>query len=142
MQDGSGCCGGGGDGIATGDGRGRDGLTLCLESACPVLGGASTVARRECGPRRPRSVTGYLCLCSTRLRGTQGNCGHLWACVNILYRPKPSVPSISMAYFCIFCFEKSNISSCVVQGVHRRQAALHNRAAYVILPGSSWHSLP
>lgn len=45
MQDDSGCCGGGGDGIATADGRGRDGLTLCLESACPVLGGASTVAR-------------------------------------------------------------------------------------------------
>ena len=141
MQDGSRCCGGGGDGIATVDGRGRDGLTLCLESACPVLGGASTVARRECGPRRPRSATGYLCLSSTRLRGTQRNCGRLWACAVFLYRPFPPDSSISTARFCISCLERPNIPSCVVLGVPRRLAALHNRPAYVILPGSSWHGI-
>lgn len=139
MQDGSGCCGGGGDGTATGDGRGRDGLTLCLESACPVLGGASTVARRECGPRRPRSVTVYLCLGSARLRGAQRNCGQLWARAKMLFGPAPSFPSIPTARFCISCTGLLSTPSCVLLGVPHLQAALHNRAAYVILPGSSWY---
>lgn len=128
MQDDSGCCGGGGDGIATGDGRGRDGLTLCLESACPVLGGASTVARRDCGPRRPRSVTGYLCLCSTRLRGTLRNCGQLWACANMLSSPGPFACSIPMAYFCISCLGALDIPFYIISGVPHLLAALHNHS--------------
>lgn len=126
MQNDSGCCGGGGDGIATGDGGGRDGLTLCLESACPVLGGASTVARRECGPRRPSSVPGYLCLCSVRLRRTQHNCGQLWARAKMLSVSGPSVSSIPTARFSIFCIEVLSILSYVILGVPHLQAALHN----------------
>lgn len=95
----------------------------------------------ECGPRRPKSVTGYLCLCSTRLRGAQRNCGHLWACAMIQYRQPPSVPSISTTCFCIPCLEEPIIPSCVVLGVPLRQAALHKHSAYVILPGTSWYKL-
>lgn len=139
MQDDSGCCGGGGDGIATADVRGRDGLTLCLESACPVLGGASTVARRSVGLGAQRASPGTLCLCSTRLRGAQRNCGHLWAFAIIQYRQTPSLPSISTTCFCTLCLEGPIIPSCVVLDVPLRQTALHKHSsAYGILPGSSW----
>lgn len=128
MQDDSGCCGGGGDGIATGDGRGRDGLTLCLESACPVLGGASTVARRECGPRRPRSVPGYLLPLFDEATGALHNCGLLWACANMLSDPGPSVSSNPMAYYCISCLGALDVPSYVIPGVPHLLAALHNRS--------------
>lgn len=51
----------------------------------------------------------------------------------------PSVPSILKANFCISCLWSLIIPTSVIPRVPHQLAALHNRAAYVIPPGSSWY---
>lgn len=49
----------------------------------------------------------------------------------------PYVPSILKANFCISCLWSLIIPTSVIPRVPHQLAALHNRAAYVIPPGSS-----